>query len=102
VSPKEKGIDWVSENIVLLRKYFGVGENKEDKHGTKLLNEDAHNYTLHQTLLWSNHRDWKEARRVAHMGDIKNAWNSLVGKSERKRVFGRHRYRRKDDIKPDH
>jgi len=38
------------------------------------------------------------ARHVAHMGEIRNAYNILVGKPEGKRPLGRPRHRWKDNI----
>jgi hypothetical protein len=37
----------------------------------------------------------------AHMGEIRNAYQSLVRKPERKRPFGRHKHSWEDNIKTD-
>jgi hypothetical protein len=38
---------------------------------------------------------------VARVGEMRNAYNILVGKSERKRPLGRHRHRWEDNIRMD-
>jgi hypothetical protein len=39
--------------------------------------------------------------QVAHMGEKRNAYRSLVGKPERKRPLGQPKHRQKDNIKLD-
>jgi hypothetical protein len=46
-------------------------------------------------------RRMKWARHVAHMGEMRNAYNSLVGKPEGNRQFGRPRCRWEDNIRMD-
>jgi hypothetical protein len=44
----------------------------------------------------SRRKRW--ARHVARMGEMRNAYKILVGKSERKRPIGRYRPRWQDNI----
>jgi hypothetical protein len=44
-------------------------------------------------LRWAGH--------VAHMGEVRGAYNILVGKSEGRRPLGRPRHRWEDNIKTD-
>jgi len=46
--------------------------------------------TKSRRMRWAGH--------VAHMGEIRNAYNILVGKPEGKRPLGRPRHRWKDNI----
>jgi len=39
--------------------------------------------------------------RVARMGEMRTAYEILVGKLERKRPLGKHRFRREDNIRMD-
>jgi hypothetical protein len=46
-------------------------------------------------------RRMRWARYVAHMGERRGVYRTLVGKPERKRQLGRHRRRWEDNIKMD-
>jgi hypothetical protein len=41
-------------------------------------------------------------RHIAHIGEMRNAYRLLVGKSYRKKPLGRHRRRWEDNIRMDH
>jgi hypothetical protein len=55
-----------------------------------LHNEELHNlYYSPNIIRVADSKRMRWAGRVAHMGEIKNAYCILVGKSDRKRLFGR-------------
>jgi hypothetical protein len=65
--------------------------------------EELHN--LHAspniiTVIKSRRMRWAE--HIARMGEMRNAYNILVLKSEKKRPLGRHRGRWEDNIRMDH
>jgi len=60
----------------------------------RLHDEELHNFTLHQTFRVLKSRRIRWAVNVKRMGEMRNAYKILVGKSEKKRRLGRPMGRR--------
>jgi hypothetical protein len=88
------------ENRVLERIF---GHKKGWKEGCRRLhNEELHNlYASPNITRVIKSRRMSGLRCVAHMGDMRNAYNILAGKREGKRSLGRSRYRWEDNIRTD-
>jgi hypothetical protein len=68
----------------------------------KLHNEELHNlYFLTNIIRMITSRRMRWAVHVARMGEERNAYRILVGKSEGRRPLGRPRHRWVDNIKID-
>jgi hypothetical protein len=90
----------MSENR-LLRTIFGP--NREEVAGgwRRLHNEELHNFYVSPNISRMNKsRKMGFAGHVARMGEMRNAYNILVGKPEGKKPFGRPRCRW-DNIRMD-
>jgi hypothetical protein len=92
----------VFENRVL-RRIFGPKRDRVTGGWRKLHNEELHNLysspsiiriIMSRTMRWTGH--------VARMGEKRNVYRLLVGKSERRRPQGRPRRRWIYNIKMDH
>jgi hypothetical protein len=87
----------VFENKVL-RRIFGPKRDEVMGGWRKLHNEELHDLDIIRTIesrrmIWAGH--------VAQMGEKRNAYRLLVGKSEGKRPLGRPRCRWVDNIRMD-
>jgi hypothetical protein len=68
----------------------------------KLHNEELHNvYSSPNIIVVIKSRWMRWARHAACTSEMRNMYKILVGKSEGKRPFGRHRRIWKDNIKTD-
>jgi hypothetical protein len=81
----------VSENRVL-RRIFGLKRDEVTGGWRKLKNEELHNlYSSPSTIRMIKSRRMRRAGHVARMGEKRNAYMILVGKSEGKRPPGKPR-----------
>jgi hypothetical protein len=81
----------VFENRVL-RRIFGPKRDEVIGGGRKVHNEELHNlYCLPSIIRIIKSRRMRWAWHVARMGEKRNAYRILVGKSEGKRPLGRPR-----------
>jgi hypothetical protein len=81
----------VSENR-LLRRIFGPKREGVAGDWRKLLNEELHNlYATQNIITLMKCRRMRGAGHVTRMGEVSNAHQIFVDKSERKRSFGRPR-----------
>jgi hypothetical protein len=88
-----------SENRVL-RKIFGPKREEVAGDWRRLHNEELHNlYASPHIVTVIKSRRIRWSGHVALMGDMRNAYNILVGKPERKRPPGRPRRRWQENIK---
>jgi hypothetical protein len=68
----------------------------------KLHNEELHDlYSSPGIIRLSKARRMRWAGHVAHMGEVRGAYNILVGRPEGRRPLGRPRHRWQDNIKMD-
>jgi hypothetical protein len=91
----------VFENRVLGRKF---GPKRDEMTGVwrKLHNEELHGlYSSPSIVRVIKARRMRWAGHVARMGEVKGAYNILVGRPEGRRPLGRPRHRREDNIKMD-
>jgi hypothetical protein len=90
----------VSENRVL-RRIFGP-KRAEVTGWRKLHNEELHGlYSLPGIVRMIKARRMRWAGHVAYMGEVRGAYNILVGRPEGRRPLGRPRCTREDNIKMD-
>jgi hypothetical protein len=83
-----------------LRKIFGPKREEVAGGLRRLHNEELHNlHTSLNIIRVIRSRRMRQAKHVARMGDIRNAYNILVGKPEGKRQLGRPRRTWKDNIR---
>jgi len=66
-----------------------------------LHNKKLHNLYASQNIRVIKSRKMRWTGHVAYMGDMRNMYNVLVGKSEGRRPLGRHRLRCEDNIGMD-
>ncbi|KAJ4434116.1 hypothetical protein ANN_16436, partial [Periplaneta americana] len=91
----------VFENKVL-RKIFGAKRDEVTGEWRKLHNTELHAlYSSPDIIRNIKSRRLRWAGHVARMGESRNAYRVLVGRSEGKRPFGRPRRRWEDNIKMD-
>jgi hypothetical protein len=91
----------VFENRVL-RRIFGPKREGVTGRWRKLHNEELHNlYSSPSIIRIIKSRRMRWAGHVAWMGEERNMYRLLVGKSEGKRPLGRPRRRWMDNIKID-
>ena len=89
----------VFENRVL-RRIFGPKRDEVTGEWRKLHNEEPNDlYTSPNIVRVIKSRRMKWAGHVARMGERRGVYRVLVGKTEGKRPFGRHRRRWEDNIK---
>jgi hypothetical protein len=91
----------VFENRVL-RRIFGPKRDEETGECRKLHSEDLHNLYLSPDIIRQiKTRRMRWAGHVARMGEGRNLYRVLMGKTEGKRPLDRPRRRREDGIKMD-
>jgi hypothetical protein len=84
------------------RRIFGPKMDGVTGGWRKLHNEELHNlYSSPSIIRMIKSRRMRWAEHVARMGEKRNMYRLLVGKPEGKRLLGRPRYRRMDNIKMD-
>jgi hypothetical protein len=89
----------VFENRVL-RRIFGPKRHKVTGGWRKLHNEELHSlYSSPRIIGMIKSTKMRWARHIARIGEKRNAYRILVGKSERRRPLGRPRCRWVDNIK---
>jgi hypothetical protein len=82
----------VFENRVL-RRIFGPKRDEVMGGWRKVLNEELHDlYSLPSMIRVIKLRRMRWARHVARIGEMRNAYRLLVGKTEGKRLLGRPRH----------
>jgi hypothetical protein len=91
----------VFENRVL-RRIFGPRRDKVTGGWRKLHNEELHGlYSSPSIVRMIKARRMRWAAHVARMGEVRVAYNILVGRPEGRRPLGRLRRRWEDNIKLD-
>jgi hypothetical protein len=91
----------VFENRVL-RKLFGPLRDEVTGGWRKLHNEELHGlYSSPSIIRVIKARRMRWAGHVAHMGEVRGAYNILVGKPEGRRPLGRPRRIWEENIKMD-
>ncbi|KAJ4432813.1 hypothetical protein ANN_21452 [Periplaneta americana] len=86
----------------MLRKIFGAKRDEVTGEWRKLHNTELHAlYSSPDIIRNIKSRRLRWARHVAHMGESRNAYRVLVGRSEGIRSLGRPRRRWEDNIKMD-
>jgi hypothetical protein len=90
----------VFENRVL--RIFGPKRDEVTGGWRKLHNEELHGlYSSPSIIMVIKARGVRWAGHVAHMGEVRGAYNILVGRPEGRRPLGRPRRRWEDNIKMD-
>jgi hypothetical protein len=98
---REEHILRVFENRVL-RRIFGPKRDEVTGGWRKLHNEELHGlYSSPSIIKVIKARRMRWAGNVAHMGEVRGAYNILVGNPEGRRPLGRRRHRWEDNIKLD-
>jgi hypothetical protein len=88
--------------IWVLRRIFGPKRDEVTGGWRKLHNEEHHvSYSSPSIIGVIKARRMRWAGNVACMGEVRGAYNILVGKPEGRRPLGRHRCRWEDIIKMD-
>jgi hypothetical protein len=83
----------------VLRRVFGPERDEVKEGWRKLQNEELHGlYSSHSIIRVIKARMMRWARHVACMGEVRGAYNILVGKPEGRRPLGRPRHRWEDNI----
>jgi hypothetical protein len=91
----------VFENRVL-RRIFGPKRDEVTGGWRKLHNEELHGlYSSPSIIRVIKARRMRWAGHVAHMGEMRGAYNILFGRPEGRRPLGRPRCRWEDNIKMD-
>jgi hypothetical protein len=91
----------VFENKVL-RRMFGPKRDEVTGGWRKLHNEELHGlYSSPSIIREIKARRMRWAGRVAHMREVRGAYNILVGRPEGRRPLGRPRRRWEDNIGMD-
>jgi hypothetical protein len=91
----------VFENRVL-RRIFGTKKDEVKREWRKLHNEELRDlYSSPSIIRIIKSRKVRWARHVARMGEKRNAYRLLVRKPEGKRLLGRPKRRRVDNIGMD-
>jgi hypothetical protein len=89
----------VFENRVL-RRIFGPKRDEVTGGWIKLHNEELHgSYSPPSIVRVIKERRMRWVGHVARMGDVRGAYNILVGKPEGRRLLGRPKRRWEDNIK---
>jgi hypothetical protein len=98
---REEHTPKVFENRVL-RKIFGPKRDEVTGDWRKLHNEELHGlYSSPSIVRVTKARRMRWAGHVARMGEMRGAYNILVGRPEGRRPLGRPRRRWEDNIKMD-
>jgi hypothetical protein len=91
----------VFENRVL-RRIFGPERDEVTGGWRKLHNEELRGFYFSPSIIMViKARRMRWAGYVAHMGEVRGAYNILVGRPEGRRQLGRPRRRWEDNIKRD-
>jgi hypothetical protein len=91
----------VSENRILW-KIFGPTRDEVTGDWRKLHNKELHSlYSSSSIIRVIKARRMRLGGHVAHMGEVRGAYNILVGKPEGRKPLGRPRRRWKDNIEMD-
>jgi hypothetical protein len=91
----------VFENRVL-KRIFGPKRDEVTGVWGKMHNEELHGlYSSPSIIRVIKARRMRWAGQVAHMGEVRGAYNILVGRPEGRRLLGRPRRRWEDNIKMD-
>jgi hypothetical protein len=91
----------VSENRVL-RRIFGPTRDEVTGGSRKLHNEELHGlYSSPSIVRMIKARRMRWAGHVACIGEVRGAYNILVGRPEGRRPLGRPRHRWEDNIRMD-
>jgi hypothetical protein len=86
----------------VLRRIFGPKRNKVTGGWRKLHNEELHGlYSSPSIVRVIEARRMRLAGHVARMGEVRGAYNILIGMPEGRRPLGRPRRRWEDNIKMD-
>jgi hypothetical protein len=86
----------------VLRRIFGLKRDEVTGGWRKLHNEELHGlYSTPSIFRVIRARKMRWAGHVARMGEVRGAYNILVGRPERRRPLGRPRRRWEDNIKVD-
>jgi hypothetical protein len=86
----------------VLRRIFGPKRDEVMGDWRKLHNDELHNlYSSPNIIRMIKSRRMRWAEHVARMGEMRNAYEILGGKSEGKRPLGRPRHMWVDNIKMD-
>jgi hypothetical protein len=86
----------------MLRRIFGPKRDEVTGGWSKLHNEELHGlYSSPSIVRVMKARRMRWAGHVAHMGEVRGAYNILVGRSEGRRSLGRPKRRWEDNIKLD-
>jgi hypothetical protein len=86
----------------VLRRIFGPKRDEVTGGWRKLHNEELHGlYSSPSTVRVIKARRMRWAGYVARMGEVRGAYNILVGRLEGRRPLGRPTRRREDNIKTD-
>jgi hypothetical protein len=85
-----------------LRRIFGPKRDEVTEGRRKLHNEELHGlYSSPSIIRLTKARRMRWAGHVARMGEVRGAYNILVGRPEGRRPLGRPRRRWEDNIKID-
>jgi hypothetical protein len=85
-----------------LRRIFGPKKDEVTGGWRKLQNEELHGlYSSPSIVRVIKARRMRWAGRMVHLGEVRGAYNILVGKPEGRRPLGRPRRRWEDNIKRD-
>jgi hypothetical protein len=86
----------------VLRRIFGLKRDEVTGGWRKLQNEELHGlYSSPGTIGVIKARRMRRAGHVARMGEVRGAYNIVIGKPEGRRPLGRPRHRWEDNIKMD-
>jgi hypothetical protein len=86
----------------VLRRIFGPKRDEVTGGWRKLHNEELHGlYSSPSIIRVIKARRMRWAGHVAHMGEVRGAYNILVGRPEGSRPLGRPRCSWEDNIKMD-
>jgi hypothetical protein len=85
----------------VLRRIFGPKRDEVIGYWRKLHNEELQNLYSSLSIIRMKSKRMRSAGHVARIGEKRNTYRILVGKSEGKRSLGGPRYRWMDNIKMD-
>jgi hypothetical protein len=90
------------QSLLVLRRIFGPKRNEMTGGWRKLYNEELHGlYSSPSIVRVIKARRMRWAEHVPRMGEVRGAYNILVGRPEGRRPLGRTRRRWEDNIKMD-
>jgi hypothetical protein len=86
----------------VLRRIFGPKRDEVTGGWRKLHNEELHGlYSSPSTVRVNKARRMRWAGYAARMGEVRGAYNILVGRPKGRRQLGRHRRKWEDNIEMD-